>query len=151
MNALRWFCLALLIVVLGVVLSGCSKQVEKEAPVDTGVPVTFEEKENATREEAPQPVVVEVELGEFYIKPSVIKAEEGEVTLLVKNKGNYYHEFEVEGLSEKGEAFKAIIPDGIESGGSAELNLNLSRGSYKVYCPIPGHEEKGMVAELVVG
>ena len=40
----------------------------------------------------------------------------------------------------------------ISPGGSATVRVNLtSAGPYEVYCPIDGHEAKGMKASLVVG
>ena len=120
-------------------LVGCVKQ----APVveeDTGITLAPE----PTPEPAPTYDVV-VSLAEWTISPARLTADAGKVTFKINNNGNYYHEFMV-----KGDGMNAMLNDGIEAEGSAELTVELEPGTYKVIDPIPGNEAKGLVAELVV-
>ncbi len=85
---------------------------------------------------------IEVELIDFAISGS-LQAPAGEVQIRATNKGSQIHNLTLEGGS--------ATPD-LASGESSVLNLgDLTAGSYRLFCSIPGHKEAGMVANLVVG
>lgn len=92
----------------------------------------------------PTPAASEVEVieKEFSIEPEVSTINAGKVTFVVKNEGALEHNFVIEGLDQKVEL---ILP--LES---ETLEVNLSAGTYKLVCNLPGHEEAGMVAEITV-
>jgi uncharacterized cupredoxin-like copper-binding protein len=86
--------------------------------------------------------VVEVELGDLFIKPGMIHASAGTVTFEVHNSGGTQHNFSIEGV----DATPMIDPDG-----TAKLTVDLDEGDYEVICQVPGHADGGMKAQLMVG
>lgn len=85
--------------------------------------------------------VVEVELGDLFIKPEMIHAPAGTVTFRVHNGGGTQHNFSIEGVG----ATEMIDPDG-----TADLTVDLQAGNYQVICQVAGHADSGMKAQLMV-
>jgi plastocyanin len=85
----------------------------------------------------------QIGLSEYKIDPATLTASPGsEVT--VKNDGTMPHNLTIEGTDK---ATKNLSP-----GESAGLSLaGLKKGSYKIYCTIPGHESAGMRGTLIIG
>lgn len=84
--------------------------------------------------------VVDVELGDLFIKPGQISVATGaDVTFRVKNAGGVEHNLAVEG---------GPTTKNLKAGESAELKLKADKASYSLICTIPGHKEGGMVAAL---
>ncbi len=81
---------------------------------------------------------------EFALDPSDPTAAAGPVTINVSNDGETVHDLEVEG-----NGVEEVTPS-IEAGGSAQLNVELEAGEYKIYCTIPGHADQGMEGTLTV-
>jgi uncharacterized cupredoxin-like copper-binding protein len=79
----------------------------------------------------------EVHLIEYAVHmPDTVPA--GRVSFNIENGGKEKHAFEIEGngVEEKtGE---------LTRGDTASMTLTLKPGTYTVYCPMPGHAEKGM-------
>ena len=89
---------------------------------------------------------VRVSLLDFELDPATISLESaGTYTFAVTNDGQAPHAFEVEGHGIEEET------DELDSGGSAELTVDLEEGEYKIYCPVGDHEDRGMVGTLKVG
>ena len=85
---------------------------------------------------------VEVDLTEFKITPAMIMASVGD-TLKVVNKGTTSHQLTVQGTS--------LATQLIPPGGSATLSTStLSATNYTVYCNVPGHQQLGMQAMLML-
>ena len=84
-------------------------------------------------------VVVHVQEREYKITLSRAKVPHGSVTFVVKNVGKISHNLTVQG----GKATPNINP-----GKTAKLTVTLKKGSYTLYCSIPGHRQLGMVAKL---
>lgn len=85
----------------------------------------------------------EVHLIEYEIHmPDTLPA--GRVAFNVENGGKEKHAFEIEGngIEEK--------TDVLPRGNTAALEVNLPPGTYTVYCPVPGHAEKGMKKTVTV-
>ena len=86
--------------------------------------------------------VVEVTLGDLFIKPGKISAPAGDVEFKVTNDGAGEHNFAIEG-----EGATDMIPPG----GSATLSVSgLEPGNYTVICQVSGHAQGGMTGDLVV-
>lgn len=86
---------------------------------------------------------VDVKLTEFAVTGELM-ASPGAVDLKVTNAGTVQHNLTVEGT---GVATKTLEP-----GASETISLgDLPAGSYTIFCSVPGHEEAGMKATLVVG
>jgi nitrite reductase (NO-forming) len=87
------------------------------------------------------PQHVDVELGEFYIKPATISVSAGTPLLFhVTNKGTVPHNFTV--------AAKAT-PD-LAPGASADLSVDAVQQSQVAFCSIPGHRQAGMQMQIQV-
>jgi FtsP/CotA-like multicopper oxidase with cupredoxin domain len=85
---------------------------------------------------------VEVDLSEFKITPAMVMASVGD-SLRVVNKGTTSHQLTVQGT----QLATALIPPG----GSATLDTSgLSATNYTVFCNVPGHQQLGMQAMLML-
>ncbi|MFC1648381.1 sulfocyanin-like copper-binding protein [Nanoarchaeota archaeon] len=119
----------------------CAKQVEPdEEPGVTEQPDTEPEPEPMT-----EFTLVKVTLDEWSIMPEPTEVKAGKIRFEVVNDGNYYHELDIVSGEEK-----YYVEDGVPSGETKIVEVELVAGTYKLSCPIPGHIEKGMVAELLV-
>ncbi|HLX19957.1 MAG TPA: cupredoxin domain-containing protein [Gaiellaceae bacterium] len=78
---------------------------------------------------------------EFKIALSTHTVKAGSVTFDVKNGGKIPHNLTIQG----GKA----TPN-INAGQSATLTVTLKKGSYTLYCSVPGHRQLGMVTKLAV-
>ena len=89
-------------------------------------------------------VIVPVELDDYVIRmPSSIAP--GDVTLQVKNVGHHAHNIKI-----SGQGVKSQLPKNLQSGESADLELRLEAGTYKVTCPVGPHALMGMRMTLTV-
>ncbi|MGA7615098.1 MAG: hypothetical protein WBX15_07945 [Thermoanaerobaculia bacterium] len=68
----------------------------------------------------------------------------GERTFVVKNASNIVHGFEIDG-----QGIQAGV-DTIQPGNTARVEANLENGTYRVYCPVDQHVQKGMESQLQV-
>ena len=86
---------------------------------------------------------VTVSLSEFAITPANIAAPlNGQLT--VSNAGSVAHNFNIKGTS--------IRTKDLQPGDSTTVSLKgLKAGGYTVYCAVPGHQQAGMQATLIVG
>ena len=87
--------------------------------------------------------IVEVELGDLFIKPVQLQAEAGSVRFQVTNSGQTEHNFAIEGVG----GTEMIAP-----GDVATLEVpSIEPGTYNFICEVPGHADGGMKGTLVVG
>lgn len=92
---------------------------------------------------SPDEQVIEVELGDLFIKPAKLEAGTGAVRFEVTNSGKTEHNFSIQGLGRT---------DMIPPGQSATLRLeSLEAGSYTYICEVAGHSQGGMTGTLRVG
>lgn len=89
------------------------------------------------------PTVIDVELSEWAVTPSMIEVPEGGATLRVTNKGAMVHNLSIPSLGVK-------TPD-LQSGETAEIEVDGATGQYDALCEIPGHAASGMTAMVVIG
>ncbi len=98
--------------------------------------------EDGTAAAAGSAVVVDVELGDLYVRPSSIEVPAGSpVTLRVSNAGAMPHDLKVDGT----EGTEMLDP-----GGRAEVPVGSFERSTQAWCTVPGHKEAGMVLDIVV-
>ena len=110
---------------------------------------------------------ITVEMTDFAYTPSALTVPAGEpVTLTLKNVGNIEHDFVVEKINA---TLQVIEDSGSEAhhahgeeqnydlhvsanpGVTTVIQLTVSEpGTYKVFCSVEGHEEAGMIGELIV-
>ena len=87
--------------------------------------------------------VVEVELGDLWVKPASIDVPAGaSVVLNVTNTGAMPHDLAVGGVGGTGL---------LQPGATAQLLAGPFTGSTQAWCTVPGHKEAGMVLDIVVG
>jgi uncharacterized cupredoxin-like copper-binding protein len=91
---------------------------------------------------------VQVRESEFKIGlPAQQELQAGKVTFVAHNAGKVTHDLAIEGPSVAGPSKTTLI----QPGGSAKLTVTLEKGSYTLYCSVPGHRAAGMVAKISVG
>jgi len=96
----------------------------------------------------PPPQEIHVTLSEWTMGFETITILGGKLKFVVTNAGTMPHGFEIEGEINGEEVEWVIEP--FPPGETRTLKVDLPPGHYEVYCPVPGHREKGMEAELVV-
>jgi len=88
---------------------------------------------------------VNVSMTEFAFKLDPNTAPAGDVVFEVKNDGKAVHVFEIEGQGIEEETSR------MQPGETATLRINnLKPGTYKVYCPVGNHEDRGMKTAFMV-
>ncbi len=99
----------------------------------------------ATDEKAPAPAgAVEVHLTEYAIQmPAILPA--GPTTFVLHNDGIKKHAFRIEGPGIE-QTQSAIL----DAHTTANLEVTLQPGEYKIVCPIGSHSAKGMSLTLTV-
>jgi uncharacterized cupredoxin-like copper-binding protein len=95
--------------------------------------------------EAAKPTVIKVELNEWTMGMSDMKVK-GAVSFEVVNVGKYPHALAIEGKI--GDQDFEISTGWLKAGEKTILLVNLPAGTYNAYCPVPGHEGKGMKSDL---
>jgi uncharacterized cupredoxin-like copper-binding protein len=133
-GAIRWmlavFALFLVIGVLPITAVGVASVLSDDSGEGSGAGATG-------------PAVVQVNLSEFAIDGD-LDAPAGPVTLQVTNDGTMQHDLTIDALNVKTPL--------LDPGETAELELGvLEKGSYEVFCSVPGHRQSGMTATLNVG
>jgi plastocyanin len=82
---------------------------------------------------------------DFALDPSTVTLEEeGTYTFRVVNDGAVDHALEIEGEGVESET------DTIAPGESAEVTVELTGGTFELYCPIDGHADQGMKGSVEV-
>jgi plastocyanin len=111
------------------------------ASMITAVEIFGAESEAKGASEVAAGVTVQVQEKEYKITLASAKVKAGTVTFDVKNVGKIPHNLAIQGGKK--------TPD-INAGKSAKLTVTLKKGSYTLYCAIPGHRQLGMVTKLTV-
>jgi uncharacterized cupredoxin-like copper-binding protein len=90
---------------------------------------------------------VAISLTEFALDPADLSLAAGSFTFEGINDGSIAH-----GLAIEGEGISVGTPDIAYAAGTTQsFDVNLTAGTYEVFCPVPGHKEAGMTATLTVG
>jgi plastocyanin len=71
------------------------------------------------------------------------QAKAGQITLRMPNPASIEHNI---ALDEP----KPVEGEVVGQGGTSEIDVNLTPGTYEYYCSVPGHREGGMVGKLTV-
>src|ERR1700679_933657 len=83
---------------------------------------------------------------DFHIALSQSTFKPGKYTFVAQNKGQTTH-----ALMISGPGIKMAMTKDISPGQSATLAVTLKKGTYDVFCPIPGHKALGMNLNIDVG
>lgn len=87
---------------------------------------------------------IRITANEFAFKPSKIQAPQGEVKIVVTNRGKFPHSLAIVGREEK--------VSYIDSGETQSLTIRFDKAEELVfYCSQPGHRGKGMEGRISVG
>jgi uncharacterized cupredoxin-like copper-binding protein len=100
------------------------------------------EAKGAAKTTAAPAKTVQVQEKEFAILLPSTKLTAGRYAFVVKNVGKIQHDVAVQELSAKTPL--------ISPGQSATLTVTLAKGTYTLYCTVPGHRAAGMVAKVTV-
>jgi uncharacterized cupredoxin-like copper-binding protein len=79
---------------------------------------------------------------EFAFTPKAITVDDGTVQFVVTNAGATEHTFVIDALGVKSRPIRPAE--------TVVLTATALKGTYVIYCDIPGHKEAGMVATLAV-
>ena len=122
-------------------LAACGED-DNEDSASTGTTTTEEQQPAPTGAAAE---TVNLTESEYKIDPADVSTKkDGVIEFKVQNDGSTTHALEVEGGDVEQET------EDIAPGESATLRVELQKGVYELYCPIDGHKDKGMTAELSV-
>ncbi len=87
---------------------------------------------------------VEVTLDDFVIEmPDSVPSNF--VVFEATNRGTNEHSLEVEGGG-----VHVALPDAVDPGNTMELTAQLQPGTYRVYCPVEDHAQRGMEKTITV-
>ena len=92
---------------------------------------------------------LDVVFGEWAVVPESTAIRPGKVTFVVKNGGQLTHGFEIEREDGEDQEFEIEGPE-FDGGETVRISATLEPGTYEIYCYVGDHEERGMVALLVV-
>jgi plastocyanin len=88
---------------------------------------------------------VEIELDDFLIRPQNVRADAGELTFEITNRGRLGHNFRLRDAGREVVEVTTLLP-----GESATASATLKPGTYKMVCTVANHEQLGMTGRLVV-
>ncbi|MFJ9907885.1 plastocyanin/azurin family copper-binding protein [Streptomyces sp. NPDC101152] len=82
---------------------------------------------------------------EYSLKLSQNSFKPGTYTFTVDNAGKITHALEIEGPGMSDTKTKSL-----QSGATQPLTVTLKKGTYEMYCPVPGHKQLGMDTHIKV-
>ncbi len=92
---------------------------------------------------APGAATITVESADFSFRPVEVRIAAGRsVNVTLANRGMILHDLTIPALR-----FQLVAQPGQRAAGSVAAQ---ARGTYELYCSVPGHREAGMVGRLVV-
>jgi len=114
--------------VVAVALAGCGgDEEESEAP------------------SGPSMKTIQISETEFKLEPAAVTIDKaGVYTFHAVNNGSTEHALEIEGDGVETET------ENISPGESADLKVELKKGTFEMYCPVDGHEDMGMKGSIAV-
>jgi plastocyanin len=89
---------------------------------------------------------VEIELDDFLIRPQNVRAQAGELTFAVGNRGRLGHNLRLQGGAEG----EQVVTTTLLPGDGATKPVTLTPGAYTMLCTVANHEQLGMTGRLVV-
>lgn len=83
---------------------------------------------------------------EFSITLDKASFTPGDYTFTIQNQGRYPHNLTIEGPGLDQKASPTL-----STGQSGSLTVALQKGSYELWCSVPGHKDRGMDIKITVG
>lgn len=141
----RFVAVAALALFVGAGLGACNGG-DNDAPDETGATTTDAPRSGSVITTTPSgaPTSVEVTISEFEVRmPTILKP--GPHLFNVTNVGTEEH-----GLTVEGNASSVALQANVQPGQKGSLPVDLAPGTYKVFCPVNGHADRGMSVEITV-
>ena len=136
---------SLLLLVVILVAAGCGGGGDQAQSGGGNEETGGEEETTPTTAVAASSVPETIQMTEFEFNPANITLDgAGTYVFSTENSGGAPHALEIEGNGI--EAATEVL----SSGQSAELEVDLQPGTYRIYCPVGNHEALGMVGTLTV-
>jgi uncharacterized cupredoxin-like copper-binding protein len=151
-----FFSLAIAIAALTVALATAGNK--KTVTVQQAAPAPAAAAPSAATSSPVTPGVVNVKLGEMFVRPNVTQGAAGKVTFRVQNTGTLVHEMIVGKAPIRGPLASGKMSEATSVGEVAELKpgtagsvkLSLKPGTYILYCNVPGHFAAGQHVAFTV-
>ncbi|HVE23845.1 MAG TPA: cupredoxin domain-containing protein [Sporichthya sp.] len=140
-----------------VLLAACGDDKKDEAtsqpPAATSTPDAGSSSTEPTTEASAQSssgssadaTTVDIDLSEFMVHLDKTTLAAGTYTFKATNSGSIPHAFQIDGPGVEDKGTGTIQP-----GDEGTVTVTLQKGTYTFYCPVPGHEDKGMKQEVTV-
>ncbi len=122
------------------------------APTPEAVPLpapTLPPAEAPSADPEPEPEAnrLAVKAHEYYYVLSRAKVKAGELTVELNNQGEDPHNLNIRREGEEGEPLQVAKTESLQH---TVASFDLPPGTYRLWCSLPEHEEKGMHTTLVV-
>ena len=131
--------------VLALALAGCGEDRQAGGGTLRTVPTPVGEAAT-TSGDAAGATPIDVSLVDFRLQPSSPRlARPGAISFVATNDGQTRHALRVDGPT------GAVGSPALLPGQRASVALRLAPGTYKWYCPVADHEQRGMVGRVRVG
>src|SRR5215207_2410926 len=89
---------------------------------------------------------IQISETEFKLEPATVTIDApGVYTFHAVNDGSTDHALEIEGEGTETET------ENIAPGESADLKVELKKGTFEMYCPVDSHKDMGMKGSIAVG
>ncbi len=118
---------------IALTLSGCGSSTKSTGTAASTAPTPS----STSAASAGTPVVVTEK--EFSISLSTTTFNAGTYTFTVKNEGSFPHN-----LTVNGPGVNAAATQNLSGGQTGTLTVTFQRGSYELFCSVPGHKDRGM-------
>jgi uncharacterized cupredoxin-like copper-binding protein len=136
-----------------VLLAACGDdkkdEVTSQPPAATSVPdsgsSSTEPSAQASSGSSADGTTVDIDLSEFMLHLDKTTLAAGSYTFKATNSGSIPHAFQIDGPGVEDKGTGTIQP-----GDEGTVTVTLQKGTYTFYCPVPGHEDKGMKQEVTV-
>ena len=89
--------------------------------------------------------VVELTIRDFRLRPQIVRAPGGDLTVIVRNEGRLPHNLRIRGAGGTRVKVRSLLP-----GDSAARVIRLPKGDWRMFCSIANHEELGLYGTLVL-
>src|SRR5437764_3581422 len=83
---------------------------------------------------------------EFTITPATMTLKPGTYVFQARNTGRFPHDLHIQPQGESDLASSVVM----QSGQSANFQVTLKKGTYAIYCAVPGHRQRGMEGTVTV-
>ena len=91
---------------------------------------------------------LETVLDEWTLGFRQVNVKSGVLVLHAVNTGRAPHNIAVRPRGRRQASYTSRV---LAPGESLEVQINVAAGTYELYCAVPGHRERGMIAAMTVG